>query len=114
SAPALSPAPGGLAAHALAPPSAGATPRARRAKSDAIDVTKLLGLLMRYHHGERDVWSVVNVPAPEDEDRRQPHRDRDQLVRERTEHSNRIKGLLAAIGLDIIVDERLLERVGAP
>jgi transposase len=87
--------------------------RARRAKSDAIDVTKLLGLLMRYHNGERDVWSVVNVPAPEDEDRRQPHRDRDQLVRERTEHSHRIKGLLAAIGLDIRVDERLLERVGA-
>jgi transposase len=40
--------------------------RARRAKSDAIDVTKLLGLLLRYHNGERDVWSVVNVPAPED------------------------------------------------
>ena len=87
--------------------------RARRAKSDAIDVAKLLNLLMRYNNGEREVWSVVNVSAPEDEDRRQPHRDRDQLVRERTEHSNRIKGLLAAIGLDIIVDERLLERVGA-
>jgi transposase len=85
--------------------------RARRAKSDAIDVAKLLSLLMRYHHGERDVWSVVNVPAPEEEDRRQLHRDRDQLVRERTEHSNRIKGLLAAIGLDVIVDVRLPERV---
>jgi transposase len=87
--------------------------RARRAKSDAIDVAKLLSLLMRYHHGERDVWSVVNVPAPEDEDRRQPHRDRDQLVRERTEHSNRIKGLLANLGLDVTVDGRLLERVDA-
>jgi transposase len=87
--------------------------RARRAKSDAIDVAKLLSLLMRYHNGERDVWSVVNAPAPEDEDRRQLHRDRDQLVRERTEHSNRIKGLLAAFGLDVIVDARLLERVDA-
>jgi transposase len=85
----------------------------RRAKSDAIDVTKLLSLLMRYHNGERDVWSVVRVPAPEDEDRRQLHRDRDQLVRERTEHSNRIKGLLAAIGLGAEVDGRLLERVEA-
>ena len=85
--------------------------RARRAKSDAIDVTKLLGLLMRYHNGERDVWSVVHVPAAAEEDLRQLHRDRDQLVRERTEHSNRIKGLLAAIGLDVIVDARLLERV---
>jgi transposase len=87
--------------------------RARRAKSDPIDVTKLLSLLMRYHNGERDVWSVVNAPAPADEDRRQPHRDRDQLVRERTEHSNRIKGLLAAIGLDVLVDGRLLERLDA-
>jgi transposase len=87
--------------------------RARRAKSDAIDVTKLLSLLMRYHHGEREVWSVVHVPAPEDEDRRQVHRDRDQLVRERTEHSNRIKGLLANVGLDVTVDGRLLERVDA-
>ena len=85
--------------------------RARRAKSDAIDVAKLLGLLIRFHNGERDVWSVVNVPAPEEEDLRQLHRDRDQLVRERTEHSNRIKGLLAAIGLDVLVDARLLERV---
>jgi transposase len=87
--------------------------RARRAKSDAIDVAKLLSMLMRYHDGERDVWSVVNVPAPEDEDRRQPHRDRDQLVRERTEHVNRIKGLLATLGLAIEVDGRLLERVDA-
>src|SRR6185437_10924299 len=62
--------------------------RARRAKSDAIDVVKLLSLLMRYHNGERDVWSVVNVPAPEEEDLRQLHRDRDQLVRERTEHAH--------------------------
>jgi transposase len=55
---------------------------------------------------------VVHVPAPGVEDLRQLHRDRDQLVRERTEHTDRIKGLLAAIGLDIRVDERLLERVG--
>jgi transposase len=85
--------------------------RARRVNSDAFDVAKLLSLLMRYHQGERRVWSVVNVPTPEDEDRRQLHRDRDQLVRERTEHTNRIKGLLAAIGLDVIVDAQLLMRL---
>ena len=87
--------------------------RARRAKSDAIDVGKLLGMLMRYHHGERDLWSVVHVPAPEDEARRQPDRDRAQLIRERTGHVNRIKGLLADLGLDVSVDGRLLERVDA-
>jgi transposase len=87
--------------------------RARRAKSDAIDVGKLLGMLLRYHHGERSLWSVVHVPAPEDEDRRQPDRDRAQLIRERTGHVNRIKGLLAAIGLAAEVDGHLLERVDA-
>lgn len=81
--------------------------RARRAKSDAIDVTKLLMMLMRYHLGERELWSVVNVPTLDDEDRRQPYRDRLQLVGERTEHSNRIKGLLATLGVDVLVDEEL-------
>jgi transposase len=55
------------------------TARARRAKSDALDVTKLLNMLIRYHNGERDLWSVIRVPTPEDEDRRQPARaDRTQ------------------------------------
>jgi transposase len=57
--------------------------RARHAKSDGLDVAKLLAMLLRYHRGERGVWSVVNVPTPADEDRRQVPRERAQLVRER-------------------------------
>ena len=87
--------------------------RFRRPKSDGIDVGKLLNMLIRYRNGERDLWSVVNVPTPDDADRRQLHRDRSQLIRERTEHSNRIKGLLANLGLDITVDEHLIERIDA-
>src|SRR4029453_8398647 len=34
----------------------------RRAKSDGLDVRKLLSMLMRYHHGERQVWQVVKIP----------------------------------------------------
>src|SRR5215472_1420263 len=49
--------------------------RARRAKSDRLDVAKLLTMLIRYHGGEHQLWGVVNVPSPEDEDRRQPHRE---------------------------------------
>src|SRR2546422_3067690 len=37
--------------------------RLRRAKSDALDARKLLGMLLRYHAGERAVWSVVRVPT---------------------------------------------------
>ena len=85
--------------------------RARRAKSDRIDVTKLLTMLIRYHGGEHKLWSVVNVPTPEDEDRRQPHRELMAVKDERTEHSNRIKGLLASLGLDVVVDEHLPKRL---
>ena len=47
--------------------------RLRRAKSDALDVRKLLGMLLRYHAGERAVWSVVRVPTVEEEDHTAGH-----------------------------------------
>jgi transposase len=86
--------------------------RARRAKSDRLDVAKLLTMLIRYHGGEHKLWSVVRVPSPDDEDRRQPHRELIAVKNERTEHSNRIKGLLANLGLDVLVDEQLPKRLG--
>src|SRR2546427_9312952 len=39
--------------------------RRRRAKSDGLDVRKLLSMLIRYQHGERQVWQVVKVPSIE-------------------------------------------------
>jgi transposase len=86
--------------------------RARRAKSDRLDVGKLLTMLIRYHGGEHKLWSVVRIPSVEDEDRRQPHRELIAVKDERTEHSNRIKGLLASLGLDVVVDEQLPQRLG--
>jgi transposase len=73
--------------------------RQRRAKSDGLDAGKLLNLLLRYHGGEKKVWSIVRVPSVVDEDARQLHRDLEALKDERTEHVNRIKGLLASQGL---------------
>jgi transposase len=87
--------------------------RARRAKSDRLDVAKLLTMLLRHHGGETKLWSVVRVPSVDDEDRRQPHRELMALKNERTEHSNRIKGLLAGLGLDVVVDDQLPGRLGA-
>lgn len=78
--------------------------RHKRAKTDPIDAAKLVSLLCRYHAGERKVWSVVNVPTVEDEDRRQLHRGLKDLQRQQTECSNRIKGLLASQGLEAPVD----------
>jgi transposase len=75
--------------------------RRRRAKSDRLDAAKLVSMLLRYHSGENKVWSVVCVPSVEDEDRRQLHRDLLELKAERTQHVNRIKGLLAGCGLAV-------------
>jgi len=73
--------------------------RQRRAKSDALDVRKLVTMLIRYQHGERKLWSVVRVPSVAEEDQRQLHREIHTLKQERTRTSNRIKGLLSAQGL---------------
>jgi transposase len=78
--------------------------RRKHVKNDPVDAAKLLNLLCRYHGGEGKVWSVVNVPTVEDEDRRQLHRGLKDLQRQQTECSNRIKGLLASQGLDAAVD----------
>jgi transposase len=75
--------------------------RRRRIKTDRIDATKLLTMLVRYHNGEADVWSVVHVPSPEAEDARHLHRELLTLKTQRTRVTNRIRGLLAAQGLSV-------------
>jgi transposase len=73
--------------------------RERKAKTDRLDVQKLLIMLIRYHLGERKVWSVVQAPSPEEEDRRQVHRELSALRKEKTRTSNRTKGLMATQGI---------------
>jgi transposase len=67
--------------------------RQRRAKTDRLDVRKLLTMLLRHMAGERKVWSVVRVPSVEEEDRRQLHRELTTAKQDRTRVINRIKGL---------------------
>jgi transposase len=85
--------------------------RGRRAKNDRLDAVKLVSMLVRYQGGEKKVWKVVHVPSGEDEDRRQLHRDLLELKAERTQHSNRIKGLLAAVGLAVEVGPKFLQQL---
>ena len=73
--------------------------RARRVKTDRIDVEKLLHTLIAWCRGERHVCSMVVKPSTEEEDLRRSHRERNRLVRERTAHINRIKGLLFGQGI---------------
>jgi transposase len=80
--------------------------RARRRKTDRLDVYGLLRELMALTRGESDC-RVVRVPTPADEDARRLGRERQQLVSERVSHVNRIKGWLATEG---IVDYQPLRR----
>ena len=83
--------------------------RFRRAKTDRLDVGKLLNMLIRYHPGEPKVWSVVHAPSVEVEDQRQLHRELMALKREQTHHINRMKGLLASQGVVMEVKKDFVE-----
>jgi transposase len=89
----------GVTNHVVDPASIHVDRRARRAKTDRIDVNALLRSLMAHHRGEGRVWSVVRAPTPEEEDARRPHRERQNLIKERGRHVNRIKGLCAQQGI---------------
>jgi transposase len=79
--------------------------RARRTKTDRLDVGKLLTMLIRYHLGEHQVWRIVNIPEAGVEDSRHLHRELASLKRDRTRHINRIKGGLAGQGVNIPVNQ---------
>jgi transposase len=89
----------GIASHVVDPASIHVDRRARRAKTDRIDAQALLRTLMAHHRGEGRVWSVVRAPTPEEEDARRPHRERQNLIKERGRHVNRVKGLCAQQGI---------------
>lgn len=73
--------------------------RARRAKSDGLDVTSLVRQLRRYLGGERKALAVVRVPTVAQEDGRQLHRALTTWKADRTRVRNRMRGLLASHGV---------------
>jgi transposase len=73
--------------------------RARRAKSDRLDVEGLLRLVIRHDAGDWYLGRMVVVPSVAEEDARRPGRERRRLLSERTAHNNRIQGLLATHGI---------------
>jgi transposase len=91
--------PRGIECLVMEPASLQVNRRTRRVKTDRIDVENLLHTLIAWCRGERHVCSMVVIPSVDEEDLRRSHRERDRLVRERTAHINRIKGLLFAQGI---------------
>lgn len=88
-----------ITSHVVDAASIAVSRRHRRAKTDRIDGETLVRTLMAWIRGEPRVCSMVRVPQVEDEDRRRLGRERKTLVRERTMHVNRIKGLLFNVGV---------------
>jgi transposase len=73
--------------------------RSRRRKTDRIDLELLIRMLLALERGETRICRVVQVPSPAEEDAKRQHRERAVLVNEKTAHTNRISGILMALGI---------------
>jgi transposase len=91
----------GITNHVIDSASIEVNRRQRQAKTDRLDVHKLLTMLLRHMAGEKKVWSVVRVPSVDEEDRRQLHREMLPAKQDRTRVINRIKGFLAGHGVQL-------------
>lgn len=87
--------------------------RARRAKTDRLDLGGLLSLLARYVQGDQRVWRVVRVPSVADEDARHLPRTWETLTADRTRLINRLKSLLMTQGVQVPIDKDFLAHVRA-
>ena len=89
----------GVISHVVDPSSIEVSRRSRRAKTDRIDLEKLMRMFLAFVRGEPRVCSMLHVPSVEDEDRKRRTRERERLLKERTAHGNRIKALLFGQGI---------------
>ena len=92
--------------HVVDPASIPVERHQRRAKTDRLDVIKLVINLRAWLRGERDRMHVVHMPSQEDEATRHLMRERGQLQKEILQHRDRMRKLLATIGCWDAVDHR--------
>ena len=85
--------------HVMQPSSLPVDRRARRAKTDIIDVEMLLRTLMAWLRGEPRVCSMVPVPSEAEEEARRAYREREDLTGERRSIVNKIGGIFATLGV---------------
>lgn len=85
--------------------------RARRAKTDKLDLAGLLNLLARYQLGDQRVWRVVRVPSVAEEDAWQLHRSWESVQQDRSRLICRLHGLLVTQGIRLRIDDGFLERL---
>jgi transposase len=87
--------------------------RARRAKTDKLDLAGLLNLLARYRLGDQRVWRVVRVPSVAEEDARQLHRSWETVQQDRTRLRCRLQGLLITQGIRLPITDEFVSRLDA-
>ena len=85
--------------------------RARRMKTDRLDLVALVTLLGRYLAGDRRAWRVVRIPSVAEEDARHLSRALEALTADRTRLINRIRGLLSNYGVRMPVDRTFPDAV---
>src|SRR5512135_3672812 len=79
----------GIRCQVMDPASLPVNRRARRVKTDVVDVAMLLRALMAWWRGDRAACRMVQVPTLDQEDARRTHRERRRLITERVQHVNR-------------------------
>lgn len=89
----------GIEVHVMQPSSVPVDRRARRAKTDVIDVEMLLRTLLAWLRGEPRVCSMVPIPDEAAEEARRAHRERGDLVGERGRLVSKIGAILATLGI---------------
>jgi transposase len=77
--------------------------RSKRVKTDRLDAEALVRALVRREQGDRQACRYVHVPSREDEDARHLQRELQALREEKTQHTNRMIGLLFAQGVRLEV-----------
>jgi transposase len=89
----------GVISYVVDPSSIEVNRRARQAKTDLIDLARLMRAFLAFLRDEPRVCSMLRVPSVEREDRKRLNRERERLLKERIAHTNRIKGLLHGQGI---------------
>ena len=101
----------GIANHVVDSSSIEVNRRARRAKTDKLDLAGLLNLLARYLAGDQRAWRVVRVPTVAEEDARQLHRTWESVQQDRSRLICRLQGLLVTQGVRLRIDDDFMQRL---
>ena len=89
----------GIEVHVIHSTSVAVSREHRRAKTDRLDTAMLRRVFLGWLRNERGHCGMVPIPTLEDEDARRPSRERESLVGERTRIINRMKAILAWLGV---------------